>query len=120
MSELAQSAERHELSDALEKLSQEGARLQTVDPSRFDPSRYDTTQDRCMPSRPRFANPTGQPQMFVKPEPRMPPTTRLVTRQVLTAVVRCISHGLLLVVAACNHPNCLVLPFRLELIRPAA
>jgi len=30
MSELAQSAERHELSDALEKLSQEAARLQTV------------------------------------------------------------------------------------------
>jgi formate hydrogenlyase transcriptional activator len=30
MSELAQTAERHELSDALEKLSQEAARLQTV------------------------------------------------------------------------------------------
>src|SRR6202795_525899 len=30
MSELAQSAERHELSDALEKLSQEATRLQTV------------------------------------------------------------------------------------------
>src|SRR5260370_32682363 len=84
--------------------------------SAFDPSRYDTTQDRCMPSRPRFANPTGQPQMFVKPEPRMPPTTRLVTRQVPTAVVRCISHGLLLVVAACNHPNLLVIPFRAEFI----
>ena len=25
-----------------------------------------------------------------------------------------------LVAAACNHPNCLVLPFTLELIRPAA
>jgi hypothetical protein len=25
-----------------------------------------------------------------------------------------------LVAAACNHPNCLVLPFRLELIRLAA
>src|SRR3984893_8400721 len=49
--------------------------------SAFDPSRYDTTQDRCMPSKPRFANPTGQPQMFVKPEPRMLPTTRLLTRQ---------------------------------------
>src|SRR5580692_1775761 len=88
--------------------------------SAFDPSRYDTTQDRCIPSKPRFANPTGQPQMFVKPEPRMPPTTRLVTRQVPTAVVRCISHGLLLVVAACNHPNLLVIPFRAELIRCAA
>ena len=30
MSELVQSAERHELSDALEKLSQEATRLQTV------------------------------------------------------------------------------------------
>src|SRR6267154_5929370 len=49
--------------------------------SAFDPSRYDTTQDRCMPSKPRFANPTGQAQMFVKLEPRMPPTTRLLTRQ---------------------------------------
>jgi hypothetical protein len=36
-----------------------------------------------MPSKPRSANPTGQPQMFVKPEPRMPPTARLLTRQVL-------------------------------------
>jgi hypothetical protein len=26
----------------------------------------------------------------------------------------------ILVAAACNHPNCLVLPFRLELIRVAA
>jgi hypothetical protein len=26
----------------------------------------------------------------------------------------------ILVAAACNHPNCLVLPFRLELIRLAA
>src|ERR1700731_4590355 len=25
-----------------------------------------------------------------------------------------------MVAGACNHPNCLVLPFRLELIRPAA
>src|SRR6267143_1206805 len=49
--------------------------------SAFDPSRYDTTQDRCIPSKPRFANLTGQLQMFVKPEPRMPPTTRLLTRQ---------------------------------------
>src|ERR1700686_2466986 len=49
--------------------------------SAFDPSRYDTTRDRCMPSKPRFANPTGQPQMFVKPEPRVPPTTCLLTRQ---------------------------------------
>jgi hypothetical protein len=32
---------------------------------------------------------------------------------------RCISHGLLLVVAVCNHPNCLVLPFTVELIRLA-
>src|SRR5690242_7975066 len=49
--------------------------------SAFDPSRYDTTQDQCMPSKPRSANPTCQPQMFVKPEPRMPPTARLLTRQ---------------------------------------
>src|SRR4029077_11840210 len=34
--------------------------------SAFDPWRYDTTQARCMLSKPRFANPTGQPQMFVK------------------------------------------------------
>ena len=40
--------------------------------SAFDPSRYDTTQDQCMSSNARFANPTGQPQMFVIPEPRMP------------------------------------------------
>jgi hypothetical protein len=29
------------------------------------------------------------------------------------------SHGLLLVVATCNHPNLLVIPFRAELIRCA-
>jgi hypothetical protein len=52
--------------------------------SAFDPSRYDTTQDRSLPSEPRFANPTGQPRMFVKPEPRMPPTTRLLTRQAVS------------------------------------
>src|SRR5258708_32109554 len=34
--------------------------------SAFDPSRYDTTQDSCMSSKAHFANPTGQPQMFVK------------------------------------------------------
>src|ERR1700731_3776552 len=104
--------------------------------SAFDPSRYDTTQDQCMPSKPRSANPTGQPQMFVKPEPRMPPTARLLTRQARitnkksacaahppwklanitsdAAVVRCNSHGLLLVAEACNHPNLLVIPFRAE------
>src|ERR1700730_6134223 len=80
------------------------------DPSRFDPSRYDTTQDRCMPSRPRFANPTGQPQMFVKPEPRMPPTTRLVTRQV--SVNGTLMHTSLVarlwrISAKCALSNCL-------------
>src|SRR5580700_1886397 len=54
--------------------------------SAFDRSRYDTTQDRCMPSKPRFANPAGQPQMFVKPEPQ--PTTRLLKSQARYATTR--------------------------------
>src|SRR5467141_1552113 len=35
--------------------------------SAFDPSRYDTTRDRCMPSKPRFANPTGQLLRWIAP-----------------------------------------------------
>src|SRR6266566_385156 len=35
--------------------------------SAFDPSRYDTTQDRCMPSKPRFANPTGHQLRWIAP-----------------------------------------------------
>src|SRR5258708_34727822 len=41
--------------------------------SAFDALPYDTTQDQCTPSKAHFANPTGQPQMFVKSEPRMLP-----------------------------------------------
>ena len=37
-----------------------------------------------------------------------------------TSVGMLISWSLGLVAEACNHPNCLVLPFRLELIRLAA
>jgi len=38
----------------------------------------------------------------------------------LRAPVKSLEAQWLLVAEACNHPNCLVLPFKLELIRVAA
>lgn len=67
--------------------------------SLFDSSRYDTTQRQCMPSNARFANPTGQPQMFVKSEPRVPPTTRLLTRPARYSRAR---------IPVCRSPACLI------------
>jgi len=40
-----------------------------------------------------------------------------LTRQTLLALTRRLGSQIRMVAGTCNHPNCLVLPFSLELIR---
>jgi len=57
--------------------------------------------------------------------PDLPLGPKTVWRQGRPFIMRCghlqlIGEEWFLVAEACNHPNCLVLPFSVELIRPAA